>query len=83
MSEVIFYGADWCSDCRRSKAQLNELGVKYELRDVEKEPEFAIQSELVAGRKNIPVILFEDGKFLVEPSNIQLADALRERGLIA
>jgi glutaredoxin len=82
MSEVTFYSADWCSDCRRSKALMNTLGVEYELKDVEHTPEFAAEAEQIAGRKNIPVIQFADGKFLVEPSDAELHAELSIRGLI-
>jgi mycoredoxin len=82
MSEVTFYSADWCSDCRRSKALMNTLGVEYELKDVEHNPEFAVEAEQIAGRKNIPVVQFADGKFLVEPSDAELHAELSVRGLI-
>jgi glutaredoxin len=82
MSEVTFYSADWCSDCRRSKSLMNTLGVEYELKDVEHTPEFAAEAEEIAGRKNIPVIQFADGKFLVEPSDAELHAELTIRGLI-
>lgn len=82
MSEVTFYSADWCSDCRRSKALMNTLGVDYELKDVEHNPEFAVEAEQIAGRKNIPVVQFADGKFLVEPSDAELHAELTIRGLI-
>jgi glutaredoxin len=82
MSEVTFYSADWCSDCRRSKALMNTLGVEYELKDVEHNPEFAVEAEQIAGRKNIPVVQFADGKFLVEPSDAELHAELTIRGLI-
>jgi glutaredoxin len=82
MSEVTFYSADWCSDCRRSKSLMNTLGVEYELKDVEHNPEFAVEAEQIAGRKNIPVIQFADGKFLVEPSDAELHAELTIRGLI-
>ncbi|MEY4100878.1 MAG: hypothetical protein RLZZ567_120, partial [Actinomycetota bacterium] len=32
------YSADWCGDCRRSKRLLDELGVAYDVIDVEKDP---------------------------------------------
>jgi glutaredoxin len=83
MTDLVFFGADWCGDCRRSKAQLNELGINYELKDVEARPEAAAEAEQISGRKNIPVILFKDGKVLVEPSNQLLESELRQRGLIA
>lgn len=82
MSEINFYGADWCSDCRRSKSLLNTLGVDYDMKDVEQHPEYATEAEQIAGRKNIPVVQFADGKFLVEPSDAELHAELTIRNLI-
>ena len=82
MSEVKFYGADWCIDCRRSKALLNAEGVEFDMKDVEQSAELAAEAEAIAGRKNIPVIQFADGAVLVEPSDADLRAALSERGLI-
>jgi mycoredoxin len=82
MAEVTFYGADWCSDCRRSKTLLNTLAVQYEMKDVEQSADFTAEAEAIAGRKNIPVVAFKDGTFLVEPSDAELTAALTERGLI-
>jgi glutaredoxin len=74
------YGADWCVDCRRSKALLNAEGVEFEMKDVAESAELA--DEAISGRKNIPVIQFADGLVLVEPSDADLRVALTERGLI-
>ncbi len=82
MAQVTYYGADWCVDCRRSKALLNKLEVAYETNDVSESAELAAEAEAVSGRKNIPVILFEDGNFLVEPSDADLQAALADRKLI-
>lgn len=82
MAEVTFYGADWCIDCRRSKALLNSLGVEYDMKDVEQSAELAAEAEGISGRKSIPVVVFKDGEHLVEPSDAALKDALTERGLI-
>ncbi len=82
MAQVTYYGADWCVDCRRSKALLNKLEVAYDDKDVSESAEVAAEAEGISGRKNIPVILFEDGKFLVEPSDADLQSALAERNLI-
>lgn len=82
MSEVTFYGADWCSDCRRSKALLNSESVDFELKDVAENADFAVEAEGISGRKNIPVIQFADGEFLVEPSDNDLRAALAKRGLV-
>ena len=67
------YSADWCSDCRRSKRLLDSLDVKYNLVDVEKDPNgAAMVVEITGGPQSIPVIMFSDGTHLVEPSDIDL-----------
>ena len=83
MSEVIVYGADWCGDCRRSEALLKALKVDYEKKDVEQSAEFTEEARNISGRTNIPVILFPDGKYLVEPSDPELHAELVVRGLIS
>jgi glutaredoxin len=82
MSEVVMYSAEWCSDCRRSKALLGSLGVEYELKDVEHSPEFTEEARAISGRTNIPVVQFADGTFLVEPSDAALKAELEKRNLI-
>jgi glutaredoxin len=82
MSEVIVYGADWCGDCRRSEALLKALNVEYEKKDVEHSAEFTEEARNISGRTNIPVVLFADGKHLVEPSDADLHAELTLRGLI-
>lgn len=82
MSEVTVYSAEWCSDCRRSKALLNTLGVDYELKDVEHSVEFTEEARAISGRTNIPVVQFADGEFLVEPSDAELKAELEKRNLL-
>jgi mycoredoxin len=79
---VTYYGADWCTDCRRSKALLDGKGVEYVANNVEDSAEVAAEAEALAGRKNIPVIVFADGAVLVEPSDADLESALASRNLI-
>ncbi|QKJ25730.1 NrdH-redoxin [Aquiluna borgnonia] len=83
MAEIEFYGADWCGDCRRSKALLNTLGVEFEMHDVEQSAEEAEKAKAISGRTNIPVIKFADGTHLVEPSDAVLHAELKLRGIIA
>jgi glutaredoxin len=83
MSEVTFYGAQWCGDCRRSEALLNTLGVDFDKKDVESSPEFTEEAKAISGRTNIPVIVFADGKHLVEPSDAELSEELKVRGIIS
>jgi glutaredoxin len=83
MAEVTMYGADWCGDCRRSKALLNTTGVEYEMKDVEDSREFTEEARAISGRTNIPVIVFKDGTHLVEPTDAQLHAELKLRGLVS
>ena len=83
MAEVTYYGADWCVDCRRSKAFLNANSVEFVENNVEESAELAAKAEAIAGRKNIPVIQFTDGVVLVEPSDATLWAELKLRGLTA
>ena len=63
------------------KGTANRLAVEYDTKDVSESAELASEAENIAGRKNIPVILFADGHFLVEPSDKDLEAALAERNL--
>lgn len=83
MSAVTYYGAEWCSDCRRSKKLMDTLGVDYVEVNVEESADNAAKAEAIAGRKNIPVIQFEDGVFLVEPSDADLFAELKVRGIVS
>lgn len=73
---IVMFGADWCSDCRRSKAFLDREGVDYEYVDVEADPQAADRARAISGRTNIPVVVFPDGSHLVEPSDAELSARL-------
>ena len=74
---VTIYGATWCPDCRRAKKFLSEQRVPFSWIDIEEHPEHQVYVESVNnGKRIIPTILFEDGSFLVEPSDAQLATKL-------
>ena len=77
MDEIVMYGADWCGDCRRAKAYLDERGVPYRYVDVAADPSMMdVVSRYNGGATNIPVIVFPDGSHLTEPSNDTLATKL-------
>ncbi|MCB9156763.1 MAG: FAD-dependent oxidoreductase [Caldilineaceae bacterium] len=75
--QITLYGAYWCPDCRRSKQFLGEHQIPYNWVDIEQD---AAAEQLVIeknnGKRIIPTIVFEDGSFLVEPSNADLAQKL-------
>jgi glutaredoxin-like protein len=66
------YGADWCSDCRRSKKLLDTMGIDYEYIDVEAIESAADDARAISGRTNIPVVVFPDGTHFTEPSDAEL-----------
>ena len=79
---VVVYGAEWCGDCRRSKAQLERLGIDFDYRDVAANDADKDEAIAISGRQSIPVIVLPDGSHLVEPSNPQLESELRRLSLI-
>lgn len=78
---LTMFGAMWCGDCRRSKALLDQLGITIDFVDLTEHPERAAEAQEISGRPNIPVIVFDDGLVMVEPSDEELEAALDERGL--
>lgn len=76
-TNIKLYGTTWCSDCKRAKQFFGEQRVHYDFIDVDSDAEgMAYVEEVNQGKQIIPVILFEDGSTLVEPSNAELAQKL-------
>src|SRR4030095_8131389 len=76
-SKVTIYVPYSCPDCRRAKKFLGEQFIPYKWVDIEqnKDGEFFVL-EKNQGKRIIPTIVFEDGSFLVEPTNAELAKKL-------
>jgi thioredoxin reductase (NADPH) len=75
--EISLYGARWCPDCRRCKQFLGEHQIPYHWIDIEQDPEaYTFVLEKNEGKRLIPMIVFPDGSFLVDPSNAELATKL-------
>jgi thioredoxin reductase (NADPH) len=75
--KVTVYGAYWCPDCRRSKKFLGEQFIPYRWVDIDQDKDgeaYVLQRN--DGKRIIPLVLFEDGTFLVEPTNAELARKL-------
>jgi len=74
---IVLYGADWCPDCRRSKAFLRDQRVAFTYVDLEAQPdEVATVLDYNDGKQIIPTIVFPDGSHLAEPSNEELAEKI-------
>lgn len=75
--KIIVYGAHWCPDCRRSKQFLGEHQIPYQWVDIEEDQTGeGIVLTKNKGKRIIPTIVFDDGDFLTEPTNAQLAAKL-------
>ena len=74
---ITVYGADWCSDCKRSKRLLDSKNIEYKWVDVDNN-EAALQTvkSLNQGKRIIPTIVFPNGDILVEPTDSQLSSKL-------
>jgi len=79
---ITMFGADWCGDCRRTKKQLDELGIEYTYVDLMADPAAADVAKEISGRTNIPVVVYPDASHHVEPSNADVEAKLRELALI-
>jgi len=83
MAQVTMYGADWCGDCRRSKRFMEENNVAFNYIDVEVDLSAADKVvEINGGAKSIPVIVFEDGTHLTEPSDNDLKAKLEALAIL-
>lgn len=81
-NEITLFGAEWCRDCRRTKAQLDGLGIDYTYVDLEADPAAADVAKDISGRTNIPVVVYPDASHHVEPSNADVEAKLKELSLI-
>jgi mycoredoxin len=76
-------GAEWCHDTVRTKKQLDALKIPYDYIDIE--DDLAAEAWITQannGKRKTPTVDMGDGKILIEPSNAEMEDALREKGLL-
>jgi thioredoxin reductase (NADPH) len=74
---ITVYGTSWCSDCKRAKQFFGEQRVHYDFVDIDGDADaLAYVEQVNDGKQIIPVIRFDDGSLLVEPSNAELAQKL-------
>ena len=74
---IKVYATTWCGDCRMAKHVLDAHQIAYEYIDIDLAPEAAaLVQALNGGYRTVPTILFPDGRVLVEPTRIELEEAL-------
>ena len=81
-TQITMFGADWCRDCRRAKAMFEHHGVAYTYVDLVKDEAAVGVAHDISGRTNIPVIVYPDESYQVEPSNADITAKLTELGFI-
>jgi glutaredoxin len=79
--ETVIFGADWCGDCRRAKMIFDRAGAVYRYVDLVQDPAAAEVARDISGRTNIPVIVYPDQSYQVEPSNADMIHKIEELGL--
>ena len=73
---IDVYGSDWCHDCRRAKAFLNENNVRFNYIDIAEDEAAVIKvQEINNGKRVIPTIIVE-GKPHTNPTNSELEKIL-------
>lgn len=75
---IDVYGATWCGDCKQAKNTLEELGAEYTWHNIETEDGAADHAVAISGQQHIPVVLYPDGTFQVEPSAVDIKNKLNE-----
>lgn len=74
---VTIYSADWCAYCHATKQYLDKKNVKYEERNIEKNPEYATEAEELSGQSGIPVLDI-DGKIIIGFNRPEIDKALTQ-----
>lgn len=76
MNTLKFYGADWCPDCQRAKAYLNEHNIDFNFIDVDMDEDATkLVEKINNGKRIIPTIIL-NGKSFTNPNNHKLAELL-------
>ena len=75
--KIVVYGAPWCLDCQRVKKFLGQSRLDFDWVDIETDPAGkAFVQEVNQGRQAIPTVVLRDGPVMVQPSNLEMAEAL-------
>ncbi len=76
-TRLVMYGAAWCPDVIWTKLYLKRHRVRFEYRDIDKNPD--AMTELLALRGKawvVPTVVLADGTVLDNPSRQELANRL-------
>jgi mycoredoxin len=67
------YTTPWCGYCHRLKRQMDEVGLEYDLIDIEQDPDSALVVEQANnGNQTVPTLVYADGSAQTNPSLAQV-----------
>ncbi len=81
-TKPIVYSATWCAFCHAAKQYFDKLGVEYEDRDIESNPDYASESVAKSGQMGIPVIDI-DGEIIVGFDRPKIDKVLHDKDLVS
>jgi mycoredoxin len=71
------YTTPWCGYCVRLKGQLDREGIRFDIIDIEQQPEAAdIVEAANDGNQTVPTLVFPDGTSQTNPSVVQVKQKL-------
>lgn len=79
---ITVYSAPWCAFCHMAKDYFDKLGVKYDDRDVEQNPQYAQEAVQKSGQMGIPVLDI-DGTIIVGFDRPKIDEVLKEKKLVS
>lgn len=62
--KVVVYSAPWCPWCTKVKEWLDQHKIKYEVKDVDANPEYGAELQEKTGQAGIPVTYIDDDMVL-------------------
>ena len=78
---IIVYSTTWCGFCHMAKQYFDKLGIKYEDKDVERNPDAAVEAIKKSGQMGVPVIDI-GGTVILGFDRPRIDQALREKNLV-
>jgi glutaredoxin len=75
--KIVMYSTSWCPDCRRSRTFLTGQNIEHVEIDIGKDREAFAFIEKLTRRVRIPTIVFPDGTILIEPTDEELGNKLK------
>ena len=79
-AKVIIYGAEWCAFCHTAMHYLDQLGVKYVYKNIDLNPDDALEVLEKSHQTGIPVLDI-DGHIVVGFDRPRIDEALKKANL--